>query len=84
MGEKTDQTGETTKIDEVEGVGEQNLMQEVVELMKEKKMGGKKQGGNISNEIVPREGRILAGEGMEKERETFTTRDGKIRVRVRV
>ena len=74
MGEKMGQPIETTKIDEVEGVGEQNLMQEMVESMKEKKMGGKKQGGNINNEIVPREGRILAGEGMKKERERFETK----------
>ncbi|KAH9782561.1 hypothetical protein KPL71_008951 [Citrus sinensis] len=73
MGEKTDQTGETTKIDEVEGVGEQNLMRGVVESMQEKQMGGKKHGGNISNEIFRREEGILAGDGMEKERENFKT-----------
>ena len=64
---------ETTKIDEVEGVGEQNLMRGVVESMQEKQMGGKKHGGNISNEIFPREVGILAGDGMEKEREIFKT-----------
>ncbi|KAL9460149.1 hypothetical protein AB3S75_003367 [Citrus x aurantiifolia] len=73
MGEKTGQIVETTKIDEVEGVGEQNLMRGVVESMQEKQMGGKEHGGNISNEIFPREEGILAGDGMEKERENFKT-----------
>ena len=36
-------------------------------------MGGKKQNGNISNEIIPKEGGILAGDGMEKEREKSKT-----------
>ena len=69
IGEETGQTKEHAKMSEVEGVGEQHLMKEAIESIREKHIGGYKQAGGSGNDAVPRKVGLQAGNRNIKERE---------------